>query len=77
MKNLNWNARGKSLLFQEFMQSWVGYELVNVMHVFGLQPTLRKDINEWSEDLLKTFAYLSNKNNEEYKEYTLTVWTIF
>jgi hypothetical protein len=55
------------------MQSWNGYELVKVLHVFGLQPTVRKDINEWSEDLFKTFAYLSNKNNEEYKENTLRV----
>jgi hypothetical protein len=55
------------------MQSWVGYELLKVLHVFGLQPTVRKDIHEWLEDLFKTFAYLSNKNNEEYKENTLRV----
>jgi hypothetical protein len=75
-KNFNGNDRGKSLLFQEFMQSWVGYNLVKVLHVFGLQPTVRKDINEWSEDLFETFAYLSNKNNEEYKESTLRVLDI-
>ncbi len=46
------------------------------MHVFGLQPTLRKDINEWLEDLFETFVYLSNKNNEEYKENTLGVLDI-
>jgi hypothetical protein len=55
------------------MQSWVSYDLVKALHVFGLQPTLRKDIKEWLEDLFKTFAYLSNKNNEEYKENTLRV----
>jgi hypothetical protein len=64
------------LLEREFMQSWVGYELVKVFHVFGLQPTLRKDINEWLEDLFKTFEYLSNKNNEEYKENALRVLDI-
>jgi hypothetical protein len=63
-------------LFQEFFQSWVGYELVRVLHVFGLQPTLRKVINEWLEDLFKTFAFLSNKNNEEYKENSLRVLDI-
>ncbi len=66
----------QNVLFQEFMQSWVGCELVKVLHVFGLQPQVRKDINEWSEDLFKTFAYLSNKNNEEYKESTLRVLDI-
>jgi hypothetical protein len=58
------------------MQSWVGYDLVKVLHVFGLQPSLRKDINEWLEDLFKTFAYLSDKNNEKYKENTLRVLDI-
>jgi hypothetical protein len=29
------------------------------------------------DDLFKTFAYLSNKNNEENKENTLRVWGIF
>jgi hypothetical protein len=55
------------------MQLWVGYDLVKVLHAFGLQPTLRKDINEWLEDLVKIFAYLSKKDNEEYKENTLRV----
>jgi hypothetical protein len=59
------------------MQSWVCYELVKVLHGFGLQPTVRKDINEWLVDLFETFAYLSNINNEEYKEYALRVLDIF
>jgi hypothetical protein len=59
------------------MQSWVGYELVKVLHVFGIQPTVRKDINEWLEDSFKSFVYLSNKNNEEYKENALRVLNIF
>ncbi len=52
---------------------WIG----KVLHVFGLQPTVRKDINEWLEDLFKTFAYLSNKTNEEYKEIKLRVLDIY
>jgi hypothetical protein len=55
-KNFNGNDRGNSLLCQEFMQSWVGYVLVKVLHVFGLQPSVRTDINECPEDLFKTFA---------------------
>jgi hypothetical protein len=30
-KPFNGNDRGNSLLFQEFIQSWVGYELVKVL----------------------------------------------
>ncbi len=50
--------------------------MVKVLHVFGLQTKVRKDINEWLDDLFKTFAYLSNKNNEEYKENALRVLDI-
>jgi hypothetical protein len=28
--------RGDSLVFQDFIQSWVGYKLVKVLNVFGL-----------------------------------------
>ncbi len=50
--------------------------MVKVLHVFGLQPTLRNDINEWAKDLFKTFAYLGNKSNEEYKENAFKVLDI-
>jgi hypothetical protein len=76
-KIFNENDRGKSILFQEFMHSWVGCKRVKELHAFGLQPTVGKDINEWLEDLFKTFVYLSNKNNKEYKENALRVLDIF
>ncbi len=41
--------RGQSLLFHEFMQSWIGYKLVKVLVTFGLQPVALSDsLNEWS-----------------------------
>ena len=55
--------RGNSLGFQEFIQSWVGYELVKVLNVFGLQPNIRSDLADWSPDLFATFSYLSNRSN--------------
>jgi hypothetical protein len=43
---------GQSLLFHEFMQSWLGYELVKVLIAFGLQPTtLNASLEHWSPDL--------------------------
>ena len=51
-----------SLLFHEFMHLWVGYELVKVLQVFGLQPTcIREDVKSWSTDLYDFFMYFSNK----------------
>jgi hypothetical protein len=36
--NLGKADRGQSLLFHEFIQSWVGCESVKVLVTFGLQP---------------------------------------
>ncbi len=47
--------RGDSLVFQDFIHSWVGYELVKVLNVFGLQPKIRSDLATWSLDLFATF----------------------
>jgi hypothetical protein len=63
------NDRGKSLLFQELIQSWVGYEfLVEVLNVFGLQPKIRTDLADWAPDLFATFTYLTNRTKIEYKD---------
>ncbi len=67
-KPFHLNDRGESLLFQEFIQSWVGYELVKVMNVFGLQPKIRTDLADWAPDLFATFTYLTNKTKNEYKD---------
>ncbi len=67
-KPFHGNDRGESLLFQEFIQSWVGYELVKVMKVFGLQPKIRTDLADWAPDLFATFTYLTNRTKNEYKD---------
>jgi hypothetical protein len=67
-KPFHGNDRSKSLLFQEFIQSWVGYELVKVMNVFGLQPKIRTDLADWAPDLFATFTYLTNRTKNEYKD---------
>ncbi len=55
--------RGQSLLFHEFIQSWVGYELVKVLVMFGLQPiTLNSSLKNWSKDLHDIFMYMRSKN---------------
>ncbi len=59
--------RGNSLGFQEFIQSWVSYELVKVLNVFGLQPKIRSDLEDWSIDLFATFSYLNDKSNDQHK----------
>ena len=57
--------RGQSLLFHEFIQSWIGYELVKVLVTFGLQPiTLSSTLSKWSPDLHTIFTYMLTKNQK-------------
>ena len=57
------------MIFQEFMQMWVGYEPVKVLWIFGLQPTgIREDLKLWSPDLYYFFMYFNNKKKYENRE---------
>ncbi len=54
--------RGQSLIFHEFMQSWVGYKLVKVLVTFGLQPNALNDsLMTWSPDLHDVFSFMLTK----------------
>jgi len=53
--------RGEMLIFQSFMHSWVCYECLKVLSVFGLQPTIRADISSWSPQLHDLFTFYSDK----------------
>ena len=55
--------KGQSLLFHELMHSWVAYEILKVLIIYGLQPTtLNKNLNKWSEDLYDVFTYVITRN---------------
>jgi hypothetical protein len=44
------------------MQIWVGYKLVKVLQIVGLQPTgIREDLQSWSPDLYILFMYFKDK----------------
>jgi hypothetical protein len=70
--------RGQSLLFHEFMHLWVGYELVKVLRVFGLQPTcIREEVKSWSTDLYDFFMYFSDKKgNQDMEENALRILNV-
>ncbi len=59
---------GDSLGFQEFIQSWVGYELMKDLRVFSLQPEIRLDLANWSPELFALFTYLSDRTNNKHRE---------
>jgi hypothetical protein len=50
-------------MFHEFIESWVGYELLKVFRAYGLQPrSLHPKLKHWSPDLFDVFTYLENKS---------------
>jgi hypothetical protein len=53
------------LVFQQFMYSWVCYKCVKVLAVFGIKPTIRDNIAEWSSELSNLFNYFTNKNSNK------------
>ncbi len=50
------------------MHSWVGYELVKVLLIFGLSLKIRDDLEDWSPDLFNLFSYMGNKKQNTKKE---------
>jgi hypothetical protein len=50
------------------MHSWVGYELVKVLLIFGLTPKIHYDLDDWSPDLFDLFSYMGNKKRDAKKE---------
>ncbi len=60
------------LIFQQFIHSWLCYELVKLLYVFGLQPQIRSDTSNWSQELHTAFNYFNNKQ-PEHKEMTMKV----
>ncbi len=71
-KNFSGTDRGEMLIFRQFIHSWLCYELVKVLYVFGLQPQIRSDTSDWSQELHTTFDYFTNKQHE-HKEMALKV----
>ncbi len=55
-------------MFQELMHSWVGYKLIKVLLIFGLDPKICDDLEDWSPDLFNIFSYMGNKKQSTKKE---------
>lgn len=62
--------RGSSVVYNELMQAWVLYELVQVLHIYGLTPAVRSDLGKCSNSLSKIASYLKDKTklDKESKE---------
>jgi hypothetical protein len=57
--------KGASGLFQEMIQTWVTYELVKVIHIFGLGPACATHIREFAPNLYDYLFYLEDTNENK------------
>ena len=64
-------------MFEHIIHSWVGYELVKVLLKYGLSPSVRSDLNDWSQDLFELFAYFGEKQRDTTKRPTTQLTILF
>ncbi len=57
IKDLHW--------YIKFMHAWVTYELVQILHIYGLMPLVRSDLKDVSLDLLKIEIFLRDRTNQD------------
>ncbi len=50
--------RGSSLVYNEFMNAWITYEFVQVLHIYGLTPAVRSNLQDVSSDLFKIETFM-------------------
>ena len=52
---------GNHELFEHFMHSWVGYEIVKILLKYVLTPKIWTDLHEWSPQLHELFSHFEVK----------------
>jgi hypothetical protein len=57
--------QGSSLVYNEFMHAWVIYELDQVLHIYGLTPSVRSNLKDVSLDLFKIETFLRDRTNQD------------
>jgi hypothetical protein len=57
--------QGSSLVYNEFMHAWVTYELVQVLHIYRLMPSVRSNHKDVSSDLFNIETFLRDRTNQD------------
>ncbi len=47
------------------MHAWVTYELVQVLHIYRLPPSVRSNLKDVSLDLFKIETFLRDRTNQD------------
>jgi hypothetical protein len=65
-KSKDW---GSSLVHNEFMIAWIIYELVQVLHIYGLKFAVRSNLQDVSSDLFKIETFMIDRTTQNAKDY--------
>jgi hypothetical protein len=57
--------KGAPELFQDMIQTWVTFELVKIIHIFGLSPTYASHIEAFAPDLYNYFFYIQDTSENK------------
>ena len=62
------NDLGKPQFFYEVVQSWVSFELVQVLQKFGLNPKFKSNLNTWSKDIHCVVQFMKKSQQQDHEK---------
>ncbi len=73
------NDLGKPQFFYEVVQSWVSFELVQVLQKFGLNPKFKTNLDTWSKDMHCVVQFMKKLQQQDHEinvpKYALTTFS--
>ncbi len=61
--------RCSSKVYNEFMNAWITYELVQVLHIYGPMPAVRSNLQDVLSDLFKIETFMRDRTTQNAKDY--------
>jgi hypothetical protein len=52
-------------MFHKMIQTWVMYENVKVLYLFGLKPTVNNNLETWSANIYNLVKYVNDKKRDD------------
>ena len=62
------NDLGKPQFFYEVVQSWVSFELVQVLQKFGLNPKFKTNLDTWSNDMHCVVQFMKKSQQQDHEK---------
>ena len=57
--------KGMPNIFHEMIQTWVTYEVVKMLYLFGLKPTINVRLKDWSPDIYNLATYVTDGKDHD------------